>query len=150
VIAANSDGIFQRLMRAIGRADLAADPALARNDGRARQEDMLDEVIGAWTSSRGLEEVLAVLARAEVPAGRIYTAADIYEDPHFRARGMIEPAALPDGTPFAVPGIVPKLAGTPGETRWLGPALGEHVDQVLGEIGLTAADIEKLRADRIV
>jgi formyl-CoA transferase len=150
VIAANSDGIFTRLMRAIGRDDLASDAALARNDGRARQEDMLDEVIGAWTASHDLEHVLEVLAEADVPSGRIYTAADIFDDPHYRERGMIEAAVLPDGAPLDIPGVVPKLSETPGGTRWVGPALGEHVDEVLGGLGLSAADITRLRAERIV
>jgi formyl-CoA transferase len=150
VIAGNSDGIFQRLMRAIGREDLAADPALARNDGRARQEEMLDEAIGAWTSRHTLDEALDVLARAEVPSGRIYTAADIYEDPHYRERGMIESAPLPDGERLEVPGIVPKLSATPGETKWLAPALGAHVEEVLGGLGLAPEEIARLRAEGVV
>ena len=150
VIGGNSDGIFQRLMRAIGRDDLAADPALARNDGRARQEDMLDEAIAAWTSQRDLAEVVAALEAAQVPVGRIYSAADIADDPHFRARGMIEHVSLPDGTPLAIPGIVPKLSGTPGETTWVGPALGEHTAEVLTAIGIDAEELERLRSAGVV
>jgi formyl-CoA transferase len=150
VIAANSDGIFKRLMHAIGRSDLAADPSLARNDGRAKQERMLDEAIEQWTRQHDAEEVLATLASADVPSGRIYTAADIYDDPHYRARGMIEPVHLPGEQSVDLPGIVPKLSETPGETRWIGPALGEHVEEVLAEIGITGDAIEALRAEGIV
>lgn len=107
VIAGNGDGIFKRLMQAIGRADLAEDPALARNDGRVRNNDMLDGVISEWTGCRSLDEVLAELEQAQVPCGRVYTAADICADPHYRARQMIERATLPDGQSIDLPGIVP-------------------------------------------
>jgi crotonobetainyl-CoA:carnitine CoA-transferase CaiB-like acyl-CoA transferase len=150
VIAGNSDGIFKRLMQAIGRPDLAEDPSLARNDGRAKQERMLDEAIEAWTRQHDTEQVLAALAHADVPSGRIYTAHDIYDDLHYRARGMIEPAALPDEQPIDLPGIVPKLSETPGETRWIGPALGEHVEEVLAELGITGQALAQLRADGII
>ncbi len=150
VIAGNSDGIFKRLMHAIGRPDLADDPALARNDGRARQERMLDEAIETWTSQRNVEEALAALGAADVPSGRIYTAEDIYDDPHYRARGMIEQAAMPDDQPIDLPGIVPKLSETPGATRWVGPTLGQHVEEVLASIGITGATLRQLKADGIV
>jgi crotonobetainyl-CoA:carnitine CoA-transferase CaiB-like acyl-CoA transferase len=150
VIAANSDGIFKRLMHAIGRADLAEDPALARNDGRARQERMLDAAIETWTSQRGVEDVLAALAAADVPGGRIYTAQDIYEDAHYRARGMIEPVDLPDGQRIDLPGIVPKLSETPGTTQWIGPPLGKHVEEVLASIGITGPELDALRAEGVV
>ncbi|HEY6362895.1 MAG TPA: CaiB/BaiF CoA-transferase family protein [Vicinamibacterales bacterium] len=150
VIAGNSDGIFKRLMRAIGRADLANDPSLARNDGRARQEQMLDQAIEAWTSRWDVEEVLTRLRAADVPAGRIYTAEDIYNDPHYRERGMIEPAAMPGDQPIDLPGIVPKLSETPGATRWVGPRLGEHVEEVLASVGIAGDAVEQLRAEGIV
>ena len=145
VIAGNGDAIFRRLMMAIGRSDLADDPALARNDGRVAQNDKLDEVIGAWTASRSLATVLEVLEQADVPCGRVYTAADIYEDPHYRARDMIDAQVLPDGTPIELPGIVPKLSGTPGQTRWVGPELGEHTREVLALIGIVGDDFKRLQ-----
>jgi crotonobetainyl-CoA:carnitine CoA-transferase CaiB-like acyl-CoA transferase len=150
VIAGNSDGIFKRLMRAIGRADLAEDPSLARNDGRANEERMLDEAIEAWTRQHDAEQVLAALAAADVPGGRIYTAADIYDDPHYRARDMIEPVTLPGEESIDLPGIVPKLSETPGETRWIGPALGQHLEEVLAEIGITGDALKQLRAEGVV
>ncbi len=150
VIAGNSDGIFKRLMHAIGRPDLAEDPSLARNDGRARQERMLDEAIEAWTLQRDSAEVLTALGDADVPAGRIYTAEDIFDDEHYRARGMIEPATLPDRQPIDLPGIMPKLSDTPGETRWIGPPLGSHVEEVLAGIGITGEALAQLRAEGIV
>jgi formyl-CoA transferase len=150
VIAGNSDGIFKRLMQAIGRPDLADDPALARNDGRVAQNDMLDAAISEWTSRHSLEEVLEALRKADVPVGKIYSAADIHDDPHYRERGMIERVTLPDGQPMDIPGIVPKLSGTPGRTAWIGPPLGAHMDDVLGSLGIDAAGRDKLRSEKVV
>lgn len=135
VIAGNSDAIFRRLMVAIGRADLAEDPSLATNDGRVARNAELDAAILGWTSIHGIDEVLAVLEAAEVPSGRIYSAADIVADPHYQARGMLLPATLPDGTPVTFPGIVPKLSETPGEMRWVGQALGQDTRAVLEGLG---------------
>src|SRR5688572_18382714 len=150
VIAGNSDGIFKRLMHAIGRSDLAEDPALAGNEGRVLLIDLIDGAISAWTSRHSLAEVLTVLEKAQVPVGKIYTAADIHGDAHYRSRGMIEQAVLPDGQPIDVPGIVPKLSVTPGETRWLGPELGQHVESVLESIGISGGELEQLRTQGIV
>ncbi|MBR9828914.1 MAG: CoA transferase [Oceanospirillales bacterium] len=150
VIAANSDSIFKRLMNAIGREDLAQDPELAHNDGRARRSDELDAAIEAWTSGRSLKAALDVLEQAAVPASGINTAADIFEDPHFRARDMITEQPLPDGESISLPGIVPKLSATPGSTRWLGPKLGEHNDEVLGQLGYSEDAIRDLRAKGVL
>lgn len=145
VIAANSDSIFKRLMNAIERPDLAEDPELAHNDGRARRSDELDEAIEAWTSSHSLKDALKVLEEAAVPSSGINTAAEIFEDPHFRARGMITEQPLPDGEQISLPGIVPKLSATPGTTRWLGPQLGEHNDEILAGLGYDADAIRALK-----
>ncbi len=146
VIAGNSDPIFRRLMRAIGRDDLADDPALARNPGRVARNAELDAAITHWTSGRNIDAVLEALDLADVPAGRIYSAADIVADPHYQARGMLLNATLPDGQPITLPGIVPTLSETPGEMRWTGPALGEHTAQVLAELGLAADAIARITA----
>jgi formyl-CoA transferase len=150
VIGANADSIFKRLMTAIGREDLASDPGLARNEGRVARTEELDRVIGQWCAQRELDEVLAVLAHAEVPSGKIYDVADIARDVHYQARGMIEQHRLADGTPIKLPGIVPKLSDTPGATRWVGPALGAHTEAVLAQIEYTAADIAALREARVI
>lgn len=150
VIAGNSDPIYVRLMQAIGRADLAERPDLAQNDGRARHCELIDEAIAAWTGSRGIDEVLEILEGAEVPAGRIYSAADIVADPHYQAREMLLDTTLPDGATLKMPGIVPKLSATPGQVNWQGPTLGQHTDGLLAELGLSEADIQRLRKGGVV
>ncbi|MGQ7956618.1 CaiB/BaiF CoA transferase family protein [Pseudomonas sp. SP16.1] len=144
-IGANGDAIFQRFMRAIGRADLAEDPALADNAGRDARRDELYGVIDRWAASLPLSEVEALLKRAEVPASRIYSAADMLIDPQFLAREMFLSAKLPDGKAFKMPGIVPKLSETPGSVQWTGPALGEHNAEVLAGLGYNARQIDELR-----
>jgi formyl-CoA transferase len=139
VIGANADSIFKRMMSAIGREDMASNPAMAKNDGRVAHTEEIEDAIVAWTSRHGLDEVVETLEKAEVPVGRIYDIADIVADPHYRARGMIQEAVMPDGRPLKVPGIVPKLSETPGETKWLGPTLGAHTSEVLAALGYDEA-----------
>ena len=150
LIAGNADSLYRRLMSAIGREDLREDPALARNDGRAAQMERIDEAIAAWTSRLTQEEVLSEMQKAEVPAGRIYTAADIAADPHYAARGMIQEVVAGDGEPLKVPGIIPKLSATPGAIRSAAPKLGEHTDEVLRELGFSTDDIAALRTRQVI
>jgi len=150
LIAGNGDSIFRRLMGTIGREDLGNDPGLADNAGRVRRVQELDQAIETWTATRSVTEVLASLAQAKVPAGRVYTAQDIVEDPHYRARDMILKQTTRDGHEIEVPGIVPKLMGTPGGVRCAAPRLGEDTDAVLAGLGLGHQAIEQLRQDKVV
>jgi len=150
LIAGNGDSIFRRLALAMGRGDLAGDPTLAHNDGRAARQAWLDGEIEAWTSTRAPEAVLAAMEKADVPASKIYTVADIAADPHFIAREMIREIALRDGFKLKVPGIVPKLSATPGGFAGGGPALGEHTDAVLRSLDYDDERIAALRTARIV
>jgi formyl-CoA transferase len=150
LIAGNGDSIFRRLMAAIGRADLAADPALADNAGRVLRVAEIDEAIGRWTAQRSVADVLAALDAASVPAGRIYTVADIAADPHYRERGMLQEIRLDDGSALTVPGIVPKLSATPGGHRRNAPRLGQDTDDILREVGVTDAQIEELKRRGVV
>jgi len=136
LIAGNGDSIFKRLMQAIGREDLGNDTALAGNAGRVARVAEIDAAIGAWTATRSVADVLAALTAANVPAGRIYTAKDIAEDPHYRARGMIERVTTADGLAIEIPGIVPKLSLTPGAITRRAPTLGEDTADVLRPHGI--------------
>ncbi|MCE3272576.1 MAG: formyl-coenzyme transferase (Formyl-CoA transferase)-like protein, partial [Ramlibacter sp.] len=150
LIAGNGDSIYKRLMTSIGRADLANDPALADNAGRVKRVEEIDAAIGAWTAPRTVDEALKVLEGASVPAGRIYTVADIAADPHYAARGMLQEIRLDDGEPLTVPGVVPKLSRTPGAQRRNAPRLGQDTDAVLHELGLTEEQIAGLRSRGVI
>jgi len=150
LVAGNGDSIFKRLMQAIGREDLGADPALADNAGRVARVAELDEAIGAWSAGRTVAQVLQVLDEARVPAGRVYTAKDIVEDPHYRARDMLLRQVTRDGHEMDVPGVVPKLLGTPGSVRSAAPKLGQDTDAVLQGLGLDTSAVAALRAKGVV
>jgi formyl-CoA transferase len=145
LIAANGDSLFKRLMELIGRADLANDPDLARNDGRAKRAEEIDQIIGEWSKQRTLEDILSALQSIAVPAGRIYTAKDIAEDPHYRARGVIQTVESAGGLKVEMPGVVPKLSNNPGAIRHRAPILGEHTDIILQSLGLSAEQIKALK-----
>jgi formyl-CoA transferase len=146
VIAGNGDAIFKRLMRAIGRDDMADDVQLTTNDGRVPNTQRIDQAIQSWCSTHTIDHALSALRAADVPASRIYSVADMMRDPQFLARNMFEQHTLSDGTPIKLPAVVPKLSATPGGTRWLGPTLGEHTDEVLKGLGLDEDEIARLRA----
>ncbi|SPK71873.1 putative caiB/baiF CoA-transferase family protein [Cupriavidus taiwanensis] len=150
LVAANGDAIFKRMMLAIGRADLADDPALERNDGRVARVDEIDAAIADWTRTQTVESALAALRDAQVPSGRIYTVKDIAEDPHYRARGVIESVTSAGGLTVEVPGVVPKLSASPGAIHDRAPALGEHTDSVLKQAGFDDAAIADLRARKVI
>ncbi len=150
VIGGNADSIFVRLMTAAGRADLAHDPRLADNAGRVEHEEEIDRAISAWTATLESDEVVERLAAEAVPAGPIYSVADMARDPHFQARGLFESVEI-DGKPLQVPAITPRLSATPGRTDWPGPEVGAHTEEILGErLGLSRAEIETLRREGIV
>ncbi len=150
VIGANADSIFKRMMNAIGRPDLAVDPGLAHNDGRVARTAEIEQVISAWAGTHDLNEVLAVLERADVPSGKIYDIADIAGDAQYAAREMIRRFRLPDGKEIELPGIVPKLSSTPGETQWVGPALGEHNAEILGALGYGQEELAELKRKGVI
>ena len=150
LVAGNGDSIFRRLMGAIGRPDLAVDPTLADNTGRVARVAEIDAAIEAWTSSRAVEEVLSSLESVSVPAGRIYTVADIAADPHYEARGMLHRIQMDDGDELTIPGIVPKLSRTPGAHDRNAPHIGQDTMAVLQSIGLSDDQIAALKEKGIV
>ncbi len=150
LVAGNGDSIFKRLMTAIGRQDLADAPDLADNAGRVQRVAEIDAAIGAWTQARSVQTVMDELGAARVPAGKVYTAKDIAEDPHYRAREMILTQRTRDGFELQVPGVVPKLSLTPGTVRSSAPHVGDDTDAVLAEIGLSAEQVARLREKGII
>jgi crotonobetainyl-CoA:carnitine CoA-transferase CaiB-like acyl-CoA transferase len=151
IIGGNGDRIFPRLMQVVGRPDLASDPRLATNPGRAEHADELDAAIGAWTMGYTLEEVLSAMDAAGVPAGPVYTIADIARDEHYLARGAIENVDVPGLGRLKMPGVVPKLSDSPGQITWPGPRLGEHNRAVLqGLLGISDEQLMDLTAQGVI
>jgi formyl-CoA transferase len=145
LVAGNGDSIFKRLMRMIGRNDLANDPALENNDGRVARVAELDQAIGAWAKTMTTDQALQLLDSVAVPAGKIYTVSDIANDPHYKARGNIQTIQMHDGSKLDVPGVIPKLSRTPGSIKNLAPNIGENTDEILRSIGLTDAQLASLK-----
>lgn len=150
VIGGNGDSIFKRFMHAIGRGDMANDPAMANNAGRFAHTEEIEEVIGGWCGAHDLAHVLQVLDQADVPSGSIYNIQDIVRDVHYQARDMIQQYKLGDGKDISLPGIVPKFSDTPGQTQWLGPKLGEHTDEILQALGYSDEQQMQLRSTGVI
>ena len=150
VIAGNGDAIFKRLMLAMGREDMANDPGLARNDGRVPRTQEIDNAIQQWCDTQTIDSALETLKAADVPVGKIYSVRDMMSDAQFLARNMVEQHQFKDGTPIKMPAITPKLSETPGETKWLGPALGEHNDEVLRSLGYNEENIAQLKREGVL
>jgi len=150
LIAGNGDSIYKRLMQMIAREDLANDPKLARNAGRAEHADLIDAAISAYTAQHSLDDVLVAMNAAGVPAGKSYDAADIANDPHYQARDMILNATLADGSVVQVPGIVPKLSKTPGQITRAAPALGQHTTEILESLGISASQQADWKAQGVI
>jgi crotonobetainyl-CoA:carnitine CoA-transferase CaiB-like acyl-CoA transferase len=136
VIGGNGDSIYVRLMRAIGRGDLAENPELEKNPGRVIHQQTIDDAIAAWTSVNTSATVITCLEQVDVPVGSIYSIEDAYNDPHYKAREMLEEVEImgqgssADST-LKIPAILPKLSGTPGATTWPGGEVGSHTEEVL-------------------
>ncbi|MBU3581480.1 CoA transferase [Polynucleobacter sp. AP-Capit-er-40B-B4] len=145
LVAGNGDSIFKRLMTVIGRDDLGNDPQLENNDGRVRRVAELDQAIEQWTKTVSTTKALEALDSVAVPAGRIYTVADIANDPHYKARENIQTIQMQDGTKVDVPGVIPKLSRTPGSIKTLAPDIGQNTDEILKSIGLSNDQVASLK-----
>jgi formyl-CoA transferase len=151
VIAANADGVFRRLCLAMGRADLATDERYADHAGRGRHATDLDAEIQVWCAQHDVADLLVILAGNGVPAGKIYTAADMVTDPHYLARNMVLRPDGPLGRLGPMAGIVPRFSATPGSVRHTGPELGEHTRDVLRDLAsLSDEQITTLAARGLV
>jgi crotonobetainyl-CoA:carnitine CoA-transferase CaiB-like acyl-CoA transferase len=150
VVGGNGDSIFIRLMEAIGRPDMAHDSRFSDNAGRVEHEAVIDQVLSTWTAANDSDVALQLLDAARVPSGPIYNVQDMMADPHFIARGLFEEVEI-NGKPLKIPAIVPKLEGNAGRTKWPGPDLGAHNDEILKHLlGITAEEMASMRADGVI
>jgi crotonobetainyl-CoA:carnitine CoA-transferase CaiB-like acyl-CoA transferase len=133
LIAANADGVFERLCAAMGRSELAVDERFASHTARGVHEAELDALVAAWTITRSGDEILASMVDHAVPTGRVYTAADMIDDPHYLAREMVQRITSRQGIDLPTLGVVPKFSRTPGSITDAGPTLGEHTELHRGQ-----------------
>ena len=151
VIGGNSDAIFKRLMRVIGRPELAEEPRYRTNKERAEHATELDAMIVGWTEQYPLHEVLRLLEEAYIPSGPIYSIADIVHDEQYQEREMILQAQVEGIGTVAMPGLVPKLSETPGAIEWYGGALGTHNEEVYqGLLGLSSEEMVQLARQGVI
>ncbi len=151
MIAANSDGVFRRLAEAMGEAELASDASFTTHQARGCNQDELDQLIARWSVAYTRDELLALLTRHEIPAGPVYDAADVANDPHYRERGAVVDVETEEFGTLSMQGVVPRLSDTPGSVRWPGVPLGRHNAEVYGGIlGLSEEEIAKLRNEGVI
>jgi succinyl-CoA--D-citramalate CoA-transferase len=151
VIGANADTVFARFAEATGHPEWAEDERYATHNARGENQEELDSMISGWTKEHTVDEVLEVLKEAGVPASKVFTAEDMVEDPHYVARENVVTVQDPEIGPFPMQNVVPRLIETPGKVRWTGPALGQHNDEVYGEVlGLSEEEREALRERGVI
>ncbi|MEH6548478.1 MAG: CaiB/BaiF CoA-transferase family protein [Pseudomonadales bacterium] len=150
VIGGNGDSIFKRLMEAVGRKDMADNPAMADNEGRVAHEQEIDEALAEWCGRNTSQDAIAALEAVRVPVGPIYNVEDMMADEHFNARGLFEQVTI-DGETLKIPAMMPKLSDTPGATTWPGGEVGSHNDEVLKDLlGLDDQQISELGEEGVV
>ena len=150
-IAAGGDRIWRRLAEAMGKAELAEDPRYATSAERIQRADELEALLGEWVSQHDFDDIDARLGDANVPFGGIYTAADIVDDPHYAARENIVTVPDGDGGEVPMPGVIPKMHGTPGRIAHAGPNLGQHNVEIYGGLlGKSASDLDALHDDGVI
>lgn len=146
LIAGNADTVFTRLAKAVGHPEWAEKDRYATHHARGENMAELDEKISAWTRERSVEEVLEAMAEAGVPSGKVFTAKDMVEDEHYAARENVVTVEDPEIGAFPMQNVVPRLSDTPGEVRWTGPTLGQHNEEIYGDVlGLDAKELAELQ-----
>ncbi len=150
-VGGNSDAIFKRLMKVIGRPELGEDPRYRTNADRAERAEELDTLINAWTREHSLKEILQILDEARVPAGAIYSVTEIINDEQYHAREMILEAEIKGIGQVKMPGLVPKLSATPGTVEWYGGSLGAHNEDIYrGLLGISTEELERLSQEGVI
>jgi crotonobetainyl-CoA:carnitine CoA-transferase CaiB-like acyl-CoA transferase len=151
VIGANADTVFGRFAKAVGHPEWAESERYATHHARGENQEELDDMISEWTGQRTAEEVLEVMKEGGVPAGKLFTAEDMLSDEQYAARGNVVEVEDPDIGPFPMQNVVPRLSETPGEVRWTGPKLGQHNDEIYGEVlGMGQEDLADMRERGII
>ena len=152
VIGANAENLWQRLCRVIGRPDLPDDERFRTHWARGQNAEALDDIIQAWVGERDAAEVDRLMNENGVVSGPVYTIADIFADPQYRARDMLVPMDDPELGELVAPGVVPRLSRTPGAARWTGPwRLGQHNREIYGDLlGIGDEELERLSGEGVI
>lgn len=151
LVAANQDTVFGRLALAMGRPELATDERYSTHGARGQHMEELDGLVAQWTCTLDAEDLLNHLHAGGVPAGRIFRAKDMFDDPHFAAREAIVRLVHPDLGEFAMHNVAPRLSETPGSVRHVGPALGEHNQEIYCELlGMPDDELASLRSAGVI
>jgi len=150
-VTAMGDAVFRRLAQAMGQPDLADDPRFRSATVRSGNHKSLDDLVARWTGAHALAHLERVLAEAGVPATRIFSIADIFGDPHYRARGAIVEAPDAELGAIAMANVVPRLSATPGAVRHAGHRTGQDTRRVLAELlGLQGSELDALAAAGVI
>ena len=151
IIGANQDTVFRRLCGAMGQPTLADHPDYATHRSRGEHQQAIDDLVAAWTRQHDAQHVVDILAEAGVPAGLVYRAPDMLEDPHFQAREAIVEVPDHHGKPLPMQNVFPRLSTSPGSVRHVGPSLGEHTEAILSDwLNLGDAELDALRHDHVI
>lgn len=151
IIGANQDSVFRRLCTAMGQPTLADHPDYATHRARGEHQQAIDDLVAAWTRQHDAQQVVDLLAEAGVPAGLVFRAPDMLDDPHFQARDAIVEVPDRHGKPLPMQNVFPRLTDTPGRVRHVGPELGEHTETILSDwLGLAPDTLDALRADHVI
>lgn len=150
VLTTSTDRTFRRLAELMGREDMISDPRYATNRARVERREVVDGVVAKWFSNHSAKDIQRVCDENGVPVSLVNSIADIFENEHFAAREMLPEIEHTTLGKIAVPGIVPKFSRTPGKVRRAGPILGEHNEEVYGNLGLSEADLARMRKEEVI